>query len=284
MKNLKENDFSQVDLPVDYLAWSNITGKVLSTYGNYPCKIRAGIFAVCLRGTIRVGINLTEYVIRPHDFIFLVPGSFIQVRETSKDAKLAFVGFSSSFMNTIEVWKIATGFLSSLISNPVLSLSDKTYSICKDAFNLVSRILNSKEFTVTQGMMVATMNILIESVTAMHGQETKSVPETRDRTIFREFLQQAFIHYRRQHKVSFYAKAARLTLSHFCAVVNKASGKTAREIIMNLIIMDAKGQLKGTVARVNKIAESLGFDNPTTFTRYFREYTGMTPQEYRNSL
>ena len=53
---------------------------------------------------------------------------------------------------------------------------------------------------------------------------------------------------------------------------------------MSLIIMDAKGQLKGTTARINKVAESLGFDNPTTFTRYFREHVGMTPQEYRNSL
>lgn len=284
MKNLKENDFPQVDLPVDYLAWSNITGKVLSTYGNYPCKIKAGIFALCLTGSLRVVINLMEYVIHPHDFIFLIPGSFIEVRETSKDAKVAFVGFSAAFMRTVEMWKIATGFLSSLISNPIIPLSDKAYPIYRDAFNLISRVLNSSEISVTQGMMMSTMSIFIESVSGLHGRKAQSVTETRDRIIFREFLQHAFIHYRQQHRVSFYAKVANLTLSHFCAAVSKASGKTAREIIMNLIIMDAKGQLRGSTVRVNKVAESLGFENPTTFTRYFREYVGMTPQEYRNSL
>ena len=58
---------------------------------------------------------------------------------------------------------------------------------------------------------------------------------------------------------------------------------TPQEIIMNMIIMDAKTQLKGTPTPVSKIALSLGFPTPTTFTRYFRTYTGMTPQEYRNS-
>jgi len=284
MKNLKDNDFPQVDLPVDYVAWSNITGKILDTYGNYPCKIKAGIFALCLRGTIRVVINLTEYVINPHDFIFLIPGSFIEVRETSRDTKVAFVGFSSRFMNTIEFWKMATDFLSSLINNPIIPVSRKIYPIYKDAFNLVSRALNTPKLTVTYGMMISVMNILIEGVSGIYREETQFIPETRDRIIFREFMQLAFVHYRQQHKISFYARAAKLTLSHFCAAVSKASGKTAHEIIMNLIIMDAKGQLRGSNARINKVAESLGFDNPTTFTRYFREYVGMTPQEYRNSL
>lgn len=284
MIDLKNNDFPQVDLPVDYLAWSNITGKILATYGRYPCKINAGIFALCLQGTLRVTLNLKEYVINAHDFIFLIPGSFIQVHKTTKNVKMAFVGFSSSFMNTMEFWNMSTEFLFSLISNPVFPLPDKAYSLYKETFHMISRVLNMGEVPVTPRMMVSVMNIFIESVSGMCGKETLPVSETRDRIIFREFVRMVFIHYRQQHKVSFYARSAKLTLSHFCAAINKASGQTPYEIIMSLIIMDAKGQLKGTTARINKVAESLGFDNPTTFTRYFREHVGMTPQEYRNSL
>ena len=98
-----------------------------------------------------------------------------------------------------------------------------------------------------------------------------------------EFLQLAFENYREEHKISFYAHEVNLTLSHFCNVISKTTGMTPQEIIMNMIIMDAKTQLKGTQAPVSKIALSLGFPTPTTFTRYFRTYTGMTPQEYRNS-
>ena len=58
---------------------------------------------------------------------------------------------------------------------------------------------------------------------------------------------------------------------------------TAQNIIMNLIIMDAKIQLKSSGVAVQDIARSLGFPSPTTFNRYFRTYTGMTPNDYRNA-
>ena len=54
-------------------------------------------------------------------------------------------------------------------------------------------------------------------------------------------------------------------------------------LIMNLIIMDAKTQLKRTSHTAARISASLNFSTPTSFNRYFRKYTGMTPQEYRKS-
>lgn len=167
MKNKKGNDYPQVDLPVDYLAWSNVTGKILDAYGHYPCKIKAGVFALCLRGTVRVMINLTEYVIYPHDFVFLIPGSFIEVRETRAETWMAFVGFSSNFMNTLDFRNVAADSLPSLISNPIIPLSDKVYRIYKDVFRLISRTLHTPEIAVTHNMMTVTLNMLVESISGI---------------------------------------------------------------------------------------------------------------------
>ena len=130
------------------------------------------------------------------------------------------------------------------------------------------------------------MGILVESLSESLSNQTianKRENQSRDHVILSEFLQLAFENYREEHKISFYAHEVNLTLSHFCNVISKTTVMTPQEIIMNMIIMDAKTQLKGSDATVSKIAASLGFPTPTTFTRYFRTYTGMTPQEYRNS-
>lgn len=130
------------------------------------------------------------------------------------------------------------------------------------------------------------MGILVESLSESLSNQTianKRENQSRDHVVLSEFLQLAFENYREEHKISFYAHEVNLTLSHFCNVISKTTGMTPQEIIMNMIIMDAKTQLKGSDATVSKIAASLGFPTPTTFTRYFRTYTGMTPQEYRNS-
>lgn len=107
---------------------------------------------------------------------------------------------------------------------------------------------------------------------------------SRDQTIVGDFMQLVLDNYRHEHKISFYAQKASLTLSHFCNVISKTTGMTAQQIIMNFIIMDAKSQLKDSDAQVKEIAKSLGFKTPTTFNRYFKTYTGITPQEYRNTI
>ena len=66
--------FPKFDLPVDFIADDSITGDILNYYGNFPCKIKAGVFMLCTEGMVRATINLLEIVIRPIP-VFLLPVS-----------------------------------------------------------------------------------------------------------------------------------------------------------------------------------------------------------------
>ena len=57
-----ENDIPKIDLPQDW-----VIGKLsiediglLNLYANYPCRLKAGIFVLCLGGEIEASINLTQ--------------------------------------------------------------------------------------------------------------------------------------------------------------------------------------------------------------------------------
>jgi transcription regulator, araC-type len=45
--------------------------------------------------------------------------------------------------------------------------------------------------------------------------------------------------------------------------------------------MDAKSRLKSSNEPVKNIALSLGFYNISFFNKFFKQHTGVTPQEYR---
>lgn len=280
-----QESIPKFDLPVDFIVDNNITGAILNLYGKFPCKIKAAIFALCCGGTIRATINLTEYTIKAHEFIVLIPSSFIQIHEVSDNARVCFAGFSSQFLTHVHFWKNMAEHFIALLSNPVIPLPESITSVYQDAFSLLTRAGGNEESILTPGIMKSVMDIFLQSISGMYSQyrQQKSTVQTREHEVLCEFMQLAFENYMTEHKITFYARAAGLTLSHFCSTISKASGMTAQEIIMRLIIMDAKAQLKGSDMRVNKIAASLGFQNPTTFNRYFREYVGMTPEEYRNS-
>lgn len=276
--------FPKYDIPIDYVMDDNVSGSILELYKMFPCKIKAGVFAICLSGGAKVTLNLSEYIVKENDFITVIPGSFLQIHEIYENTSLAFIGFSSSFINTINFWKNITLNLAEVINNPILHLPREIAIFYRDSISLIMKAEEAPIKLLNSNIMASIMEVFYKIHAIIYKTSNVQIAEKgpRELEVLREFIRLAFENYPQEHKATFYANEIGLTLSHFCATIKKATGKTAQDIIRQLIIMDAKAQLKSSDARINKIAKSLGF-TPTAFNRYFLEYVKMTPQEYRNS-
>lgn len=79
--------------------------------------------------------------------------------------------------------------------------------------------------------------------------------------------------------------AAELNLSsnYFGDLIKKETGKTAHEFIQLKLMDVAKERVLDNSKSVSEIAYELGFKYPQHFTRVFKQYTGVSPQEFRNS-
>jgi AraC family transcriptional regulator, transcriptional activator of pobA len=65
-------------------------------------------------------------------------------------------------------------------------------------------------------------------------------------------------------------------------IVKDLTGKTAKEIINERVILESKKMLLYTSNDIAEIAFNIGFDEPTHFIRFFKAHTLQTPKEYRN--
>lgn len=61
----------------------------------------------------------------------------------------------------------------------------------------------------------------------------------------------------------------------------QATGTGYKTLLEGMRRRDAVRLLETTTLNVQQIAERLGYLNPTNFTRAFKQWTGMTPREYR---
>lgn len=280
-----DDNIPKFDIPLDFIVGDNITGEILNQYGRFPCKIKAGIFVLCTEGTARATVNLTEFTIRKHDFITLPPGCFIQIHEVSDDIKLCFAGFSASFVSQINYLKNITNYIPVIFDNPIMPLPENISQLYQQAFALLINAYAMPKTIENKEILKAVFTIFMQGVIELYRHHTpySNAPMTRNMEICREFVQLAMENYTKEHSVSYYAKRLNITLQHFCYVIKKVSGRTALDILSNIIIMDAKAQLKSTDMPVKKIAFALGFDNLSFFNKYFRQHVGMTPQEYRES-
>lgn len=277
------DNIPRFDLPRDFIAGEIEGNGLLKLYSNFPCRIKAGIFVLCLRGTIRATINLTEKMIRANDLVILAPDSYIQAHEVSEDIQLCFAGFSSEFVSYTDFVQTTIEFLSSAYQAPVISLPDQTVGLYVRALRLLADICVMPEGITGWETIQAILNLFIHTVSELYKKDfaQPQQPHSRQQEIYKEFLSLLMKHYHEEHHVSFYAGKLGLSLQHFSSTIRKVSGRNPMEIINNMIVMEAKVQLKTTDQPVKNIAFNLGFTNVSFFHRYFRRHAGVTPQAYR---
>ena len=271
------------DLPVDFVTDDSITGDILNQYGRFPCHIKAGVFVLCTRGTVRATINLSEYTITHNDFVTVLPGSFIQIHEVSSDTRVCFAGFSSEFISRVSYVETYLDFLPMILDNPIMTLQEEVAQLYRNAFSLLIRAYSLPNTLDNKEILMSIFTIFFQGVGELYKRckPTTNAPIKREHELYRQIIQLLMTHYTQEHEVSFYAKKCGVTPAHFSGAIRKASGHSPLAIITGIIIMNAKAQLKSTRLPVKEIAFSLGFNNLSFFNKYFRKHGEMTPQEYR---
>lgn len=278
-----EKGISKIDTPNDFIVVKYGKEELMRKAGYMPCKIEAAYFIFCTAGWLRVSINLSEYMIEACHFITLVPNSFIQIHEISDDLSFYCAGFSSKIMEHIHFIKSTMPFFTSILEYPVMPLPAPHAPFYQDVFRL---LMHGNKLPCTRGnknITVAILTLFIEGLAELYKSRSRHREKlpNRNHEIFYEFIQLLTEQYTSRHTVTYYAQQLGLTLPHFCTTIKKVSGKTPLETIASLITTDAKTQLKSTDTPVKEIAFSLGFHNLPFFNKYFKQHTGMTPQEYR---
>lgn len=83
-------------------------------------------------------------------------------------------------------------------------------------------------------------------------------------------------------QVGDYAGKLFVSVNTLNKIVKDLTGKTAKEIINDKVILESKRMLLYTSNDISEIAFTIGFDEPTHFIRFFKSHTQQTPKEYRN--
>ena len=123
---------------------------------------------------------------------------------------------------------------------------------------------------------------LLTRLAMVHGQRTPPAP-AKLRALqrferFRQLLEQRFADW---HQVADYTGPLGCTEKSLARATHAAVGTSAKAFIAARIALEAKRLLLHTGVPVARIAERLGFDEATNFSKFFRREAGCTPAEFR---
>lgn len=87
--------------------------------------------------------------------------------------------------------------------------------------------------------------------------------------------------FKEERAVSFYASQLFITSHQLNKIIKKVTGSTPGEIIQNRVLLEAKRMLVHTQLPIGQIAELLGFNDFSYFSRHFKKHTHLSPDKYR---
>ena len=236
------------------------------------------------------GYSIGEYDMKPikfcaHDYSLVYPDHPILAKETSEDYHSTLLIISSSFYNDLRP-RLAYGNSLVFHSQPTFHLSDEHYLCVCDTIKLLKFIIgfdcpSQKELTIG---ILDVMSKLVDNFRQIDdiAEQQPDTDTVGGSLLFKRFYDLLAMHYKEHREVQYYAQLLCLSPKYFGSLIKKEMGITASQCIANYIIIQAKTLLHYRPdLTIQEISQQLGFDDATSFSRYFKASVGISPKEYR---
>ncbi|WP_269226438.1 helix-turn-helix domain-containing protein [Flavobacterium eburneipallidum] len=92
------------------------------------------------------------------------------------------------------------------------------------------------------------------------------------------------LHFKTEKLASFYADKMNISLKHLNRICKNVLNITLTEFIYSKIILESKRLLSANEKVIGEVANELGFENYSYFTKVFKKHTGLTPQNFKKQL
>ena len=235
-------------------------------------------------GHIRNIVDLQHYELRKNDLLILKPTQIIQVESISPDTCGKIIAFEKSLLAGEQGHLLETLSFFSPMASPVISLTDgEAESICKIINDISNKIhdINRPHRRLIAINLISSLLLEIDAMYLLRHLQPEKI-SSRKEVVNNRFHSLLSVHFLRERTVTFYANQLSITPKYLTEVTKEITGKTAGELIDDRVILEAKVLLKNPDSSIKNVAEMLHFSDQFFFSKYFKNFTGVSPSQYRN--
>ncbi len=258
----------------------------------HPCRFDGIMMLYCVKGNVKLSINLNEYEIADNSLIVCLPGNLLKVTEIPEDTDglhYVMIAMSQNFASGLRIdFKKVLSEGVVLLKDPVITLPENVKELTAHYLSLMAE-LSETEMEMRDDALRSLMSSMLCVVAGVWREKVEQLKDaslqstTRSRMIFEQFIRLVSQYHTQHRNVGFYADKLCLTPKYLSKLIKNASGRSAPEWIDSYVILEAKNLLKYSDIAIKEIVYRLNFPNQSVFYKFFKARTGMTPSGYRNS-
>lgn len=255
-------------------------------------KMTLGFYALFLKKTTGCIINYgkTVYDFDDETVVSFAPGQTVGIHRIEDGPTPEAIGllFHPDFLHRTALgqrMKQYTFF--SYASNEALHLSVEERTIMQDYMEKIARELQHPIDKFSKSLIISNIEVLLNYCMRFYERQFITREDVNHDTLARferlldEYLCSDIAVTHGIPTVKYFADKICLSANYFGDLVKSATGKTAQEYIQLKMIGAAKEQILDPNKNIKQISESLGFQHPQHFVRFFKRQEGCTPKEFR---
>ena len=229
-------------------------------------------------------IDFEQFPVQDRQVYFMIPG---QVHGWNFGGQVDgyVVNFSENLFRSFllnQQYPEQFHFLQGIAKDSVINLDTETASaVCKIMEQIVEEMKERKPYNTD--MVCSLLMSLFIIVSRSNKQNIQAQPLQQNALILHNFRKLVEQYYAEKRLPKEYAAMLYITPNHLNALCNDMLGKAPGEIIRDRALLEAKRLLVNADISIAEIADQLNFADNSYFSKFFKKYTGVTPEEFRKS-
>ena len=223
--------------------------------------------------------------LKPNDLV-IVPENMVYASQHIRNCKGFCIHFKTEFVQNLINGPLSEDFpFFQFEAEHIINLNDKDSQLIQQAF---INIISEYQFTSNEkdSILRNLIHILLLRIREIYRPYVKQIMMSSSRAsrlanTFKHMLERDFI---KNRSVQKYASELNISSKYLYDVVKATFGKTPRDFINDMLLLEAKVQLGSTDKTISEIAFDLQFDDQAHFSHFIKQKSGMSPVALRQIL
>lgn len=240
---------------------------------------------ILLGGVHDVHLGADYRWLKPNDLV-IVPENFLYASSNVRNCNGYCMHFKTEFVKPLLKGQLAEDFpYFDLEAEHIINVTNEESELIQQSFRDIiaeyERFSHEKDYVLRNYI-----HILLLRIREIYRPHAKKINESATRSMriandFKHLVEKNFIH---QREVQVYAEQLHITPKHLADTVKNITGKSPRELINDMLLLEAKVLLGSTSKTVTEIAHELNFEDQSHFSHFIKQHTGHSPLQLRKKL
>ncbi len=253
--------------------------------------VHYGLYALFLKENkgCQISYGRTEYDFDEMTVTSFAPGQTVHVQPAPgvTNPKWTALVFHPDFLVRTSLGRNMSRYeFFSYTSNEALHLSTSEIEVYRNVLSMISAELHHAIDKHTKELIISNIELLLNYCLRFYDRQFITRSELNHSVVLRfDALLKEYISSKAAEEglpsVAYFADKCCLSTGYFGQLIKTETGRTAKDYINDCLLNAAKERLSDMNLSVILISESLGFEYPQHFVRFFKTRTGKTPTQFR---